>query len=249
MDMIIINADDCGISKSVDNEIEKYIQQGKITSTTIMANMDDFEGACLLYAKYKDVISFGAHLNLTEGKPLTDANSLLEIGLAERSDDGIIYFCGNKLRKYHFNRYQREIIYNELDAQISKIINAGIEISHIDSHHHIHTDFWILVEVLKLAKKYNILKIMAINNYGHKGISSFLRKCWRVIVHCLYPSVTMTDYFTSYTLYIRNQNQQDKSKGSIELMTHPGGYDDAESKIMSSNKPTFNSSLITYKEL
>ena len=47
----------------------------------------------------------------------------------------------------------------ENSAQISKIINAGIEISHIDSHHHIHTDFWILVEVLKLAKKYNISKI------------------------------------------------------------------------------------------
>lgn len=44
MRQVIINADDCGISQYVDREIERFIQLGKITSTTVMANMDDLEG-------------------------------------------------------------------------------------------------------------------------------------------------------------------------------------------------------------
>ena len=38
---VIINADDCGINQTVDAEIERFIQLGKITSTTVMSNMDD----------------------------------------------------------------------------------------------------------------------------------------------------------------------------------------------------------------
>lgn len=67
---VIINADDCGYSKLVDDHIANAIRSGKITSTTMMANMNDFEGALALYDTYKDEVSFGFHLNLTEGTPL-----------------------------------------------------------------------------------------------------------------------------------------------------------------------------------
>lgn len=46
---IIINADDCGYSEKVNAAIEDCILKNAITSTTIMANMDDFEGALRLY--------------------------------------------------------------------------------------------------------------------------------------------------------------------------------------------------------
>ena len=249
MTKIIINADDCGISKSVDAEIEKCIQKGQITSTTIMANMDDFEGACRLYAKYNDRISFGVHLNLTEGAPLTDGKKLVEIGVAEFTDDKKIVFCGNKLRKHHFNKKQRRVIYDELEAQIMKIIDAGIHVSHIDGHHHIHTDFWILVEVVKLARKYKIRKIRAMSNVSASGISAILRKCWRLVVRCLYPSVKITDYFTSYTDYVRRLDQLVDLNGTLELMTHPGGYEEDEARLMETSIPLRCSSLITYKDL
>ena len=69
---IIINADDCGLSEIVDKEIEYCIRHGLISSTTIMANMDDFEGARRLYDTYGNAVSFGWHMNLTEGEPLTN---------------------------------------------------------------------------------------------------------------------------------------------------------------------------------
>ena len=41
---LIINADDCGKNKEVNAAISHFIETGKITSTTVMANMDDLEG-------------------------------------------------------------------------------------------------------------------------------------------------------------------------------------------------------------
>lgn len=249
MTKIIINADDCGISSSVDAEIEKCILKGQITSTTIMANMDDFDGACKLYHKYKDLISFGVHLNLTEGCPLTEGRKLVEIGVAEYTEDKKVMFCCNKIRKHHFSKEQRQIIYNELDAQIKIIADAGVDISHIDGHHHIHTDFWILMEVLKLARKYKIRKIRAMSNLSATGVSAVMRKCWRLIVRCLYPSVIMTDYFTAYTDYVRRSSKLSNLDGTLELMTHPGGYEEDEAQLMNSSTPLRCSALITYNDL
>ena len=52
---LIINADDCGKSKEVNAAIAKFIEAGKITSTTVMANMDDLEGAARLFRQYKGI--------------------------------------------------------------------------------------------------------------------------------------------------------------------------------------------------
>lgn len=44
MIQLIINADDCGYSKKVDEAIERAIICHRITSTSIMANMTDLVG-------------------------------------------------------------------------------------------------------------------------------------------------------------------------------------------------------------
>lgn len=41
---VIVNADDCGISRHVDSEIQRYIEAGLVTSTTLMTNMPDILG-------------------------------------------------------------------------------------------------------------------------------------------------------------------------------------------------------------
>lgn len=249
MKRIIINADDCGMSCAVDEAIEKCIVKGEITSTTIMANMSDFEGAIRLYSRYNNLISFGIHLNLTEGKPLTDSKGLIDCGIAEKTANGEVLFCGNKKRKHYFNRKQREIIYNELEAQICKLKKAGIDISHIDGHHHIHTDFWILIVVIKLAKKYNIRKIRVIRNYGIYSFPYILRQSWRLILRFMYPNSCLTDWFTSYTAFVEAKDKRFSENQVLELMTHPGGYEDNEKSLLSNKDLICGYCKITYKEM
>ena len=104
MNAVIINADDCGINKEVDAEIERFIQLGKITSTTVMANMDDLEGAKNLYDLYKDNISFGVHVNLTNGEPLTKSQALLDYGYYKEEDGKVLLngypFINKQIPKY-----------------------------------------------------------------------------------------------------------------------------------------------------
>ena len=248
MEKIIVNADDCGKNKLVDAAIEKCINAGEITSTSIMANMDDFKGALDLYNRYSNCISFGFHVNLTEGAPLTNQRELTECGIAEFDEDGKLKLCGNKQRKHYYSRNARKAIKNEIEAQISRLENSGIKISHIDSHHHIHTDFWVLIVVLKVAKEHNIDKIRGISNYTSRGISLFARTMWRRIVKLIYPSIHMTDYFTSFNAFVNNK-VNNTSDGTIELMTHPGGYEPEEAEIISNNIESLKPFMINYNQL
>ena len=69
MKRLIINADDFGISKEVNEGIVKGFQEGIITSTTVMANMSEFEQAMKLAKKHSE-LSVGVHLNIIDGKAL-----------------------------------------------------------------------------------------------------------------------------------------------------------------------------------
>src|ERR1700734_1066609 len=72
LSLVIINADDFGMSSAVNSAILSGVEQGLVTSTSIMANMPGFEEAVRLEREH-DLLRgrVGVHLNLTEGRPLT----------------------------------------------------------------------------------------------------------------------------------------------------------------------------------
>ena len=55
----------------------------------------------------------------------------------------------------------------ELRAQIERIQNAGINITHADSHHYIHNAAYIAPIVSKVCKEYGITKIRLQRNFGN----------------------------------------------------------------------------------
>ena len=249
---LIINADDCGISPSVDNQIELFINAGKITSTTVMANREDFAGARKLYEKYKDSISFGIHLNLTDGQPMLNNESLVRSGHYIEKD-GIQYYNLKNPQNRKLTDEQKRFIYLELKEQIEKLIKTGIVISHIDSHHHIHTDRNILPIVVRLAKEYHINKIRGLRNYVPFSLNKILRKGWYMYLHILYHDVEHTDCFTSFIDFYNNYNKGFTGKNSVlELECHPGhpSYEQETQIIMTTDICKLTcSSLINYNEL
>ena len=253
---IIINADDCGRSKVIDAAIEECIQLGCVTSTTVMANMNDFEGAVDLYNTYKDSVSFGCHLNLTQGPPLLKSQILQDIGFTMVSDNGMIELNGMHLRNNRVSKAAKVAIFEELDAQIQKVLDSGIAISHLDSHHHIHNGFSILPIVVKAAKKYNITKIRILRNYLPFSSSLIARKAWRTYLGCLYHGVRTTEWFSSPNEFYRltKSGQVTKENTTIELMCHPGGKSDSERKEIDLLKSidfnnNFGDILINYNQL
>lgn len=250
---IIINADDCGLSETVDKEIEYCIQHGLITSTTVMANMPDFEGALRLYDTYRDTISFGWHMNLTQGEPLTKSQALLDYGYFVEEEgkvrmDGMAFW-----KQKHFPKAIREDIKKELRAQIGKIRDNGISISHADGHQHIHTSPALLLVIPSLLSELKIDKCRRMRNYVASPIARALRNL--SMIGYKWQGIRMTDafgplrdYFAAPAIYTGN--------GFLELMVHPGVSEAVNPKgaeeyamLKSTDMSTLGTKLATYREL
>ena len=74
---LIINADDFGISRGVNDGIVEAAQAGGITSTSLMVNMPASADA-MMRARQCPRISVGLHFNLTVGAAVTGSSSLTQ---------------------------------------------------------------------------------------------------------------------------------------------------------------------------
>jgi chitin disaccharide deacetylase len=141
--LIIINADDLGASLAINQAIFRELDAGRVTSTTLMANGPAFDDAVRRICAYPQA-SVGVHLNLTEFAPLSTTPSLQSL----LDEDGSFH-AG--LRYRPFTPRQLRAIYHEFSAQIRRVLQAGVKVSHLDSHWHIHTrpDFLPIVKLLQ----------------------------------------------------------------------------------------------------
>ena len=249
MRRIIINADDCGKSATVNSHIEKAIEARKISSTTVMANMDDFEGALRLYKTYHDEISFGWHLNLTEGTPLLKSQVLLDYGYYKEKN-GMEIFNGLSFWKNQLPKYVKEEISKELHAQHEKLLDSGIRISHVDSHQHIHTSPSMMGLMPNLFNELRLSRVRNIRNYVPFSFSYILRKTWGGYMKFKVNGCKMTQYFCSFQEYYNNPSLWNFN--NIELMCHPGhggNQYDTEEQLLLENILFKENELINYIQL
>ena len=250
---VIINADDCGYGDLNNQHIKNAIECGKISSTTIMANMPGFEGALELYEKYNKDISFGCHLNLIEGEPLTYSKELDEIGYYIKEGGKVLF--GNA-EHFHYKKLSsaaKRAIYNELSAQIKKLQEGGAKISHLDSHSHVHTSPSLFDVMAQVSKDFNIPKVRRIRNYVSNPLSYYGRQAWVMLSKMNNPRYVFTDYFAIFEEYFRNPAIRNiKAGDTLELMVHPGHtlkyLQDEEQMMLDMDYPEYFE-LITYNDL
>lgn len=146
MGKVIFNSDDFGYSRGVNYGIIDAYRFGILTSTTLMANMPGFEQAVALQKEFPG-LGVGVHLTLTCGTPLLKNVETL-------TDQGGVF------KSLSFYQQPFEIdndeLYAEWDAQIQKVLKAGVIPTHLDSHHHTHSFGKNQEVVIALAKKYDL---------------------------------------------------------------------------------------------
>lgn len=151
--VLIVNGDDFGVTEIfTDATIEAFLKGG-ISSTSIIANGHDVDRAIKLLKKYPE-LPVGVHLTLTgDWKPLTDGVSL-------RNKSGLMWDTAEEAGQ---NVIPDEASV-EWDAQIKKIIDAGINITHLDSHMGCYfLSSNLFIKAYKLAKKHKVLLISSFN--------------------------------------------------------------------------------------
>lgn len=245
---VIINADDFGINQTVTSEIERMIELGAISSTTIMANgdcLDEVKRFAVLHPE----ISFGVHLCLSEFDSITKSHILHRYGI---TDENGRFVTKAIFRIDKFDEELKKAIQDELWAQIEIVKSLGIPLSHCDSHHHVHTIYALTEVFTNVLKMYGFTKVRRMSSFDTLRLRLHLCKWIKNIKLNNYYSkhFTTTDGFSSYNHFLKKP----RPKGTIELMCHPGHSGEiykAEMKLVENKslQSRLDYKLISYNEL
>jgi len=152
MKSLIINADDFGLHETVNLGIIHGFTVGCITSTTIMASGNAFEHAVTL-ASANPQLGVGVHLTLVGEKPVCHPDQITSLVdqqgcLAPQYPQFLLRYLLGQIHLVDIRR--------ELTAQVQKVVDSGIKITHLDSHQHMHTVPGISTVTMDIAKKFGI---------------------------------------------------------------------------------------------
>ncbi len=134
MRRLIVNADDLGLTPGVNHAIIEAHTRGIVTSATLMANMPAFDDAVHL-AKAHPTLGVGLHFNITQGRPVAAPEQVRSL----LNEDGEFFGTSTRLwQRALIGRVRREEIVLEFRAQVEKVLDAGLQLTHVDSHKHAH---------------------------------------------------------------------------------------------------------------
>jgi hypothetical protein len=211
--VIIINADDFGYSQEINKAILESFNENLISSSTLLTNMKGFEDACEKIKSLKLNNRVGIHLNLTEGEPLTENIKKFP----DFYKDGIGMY--KSFKGYFLENEVKNVIYNELEAQIIKYYSFIGKPTHLDTHHHVHLYSLSLQKIfISLAKKFKIPAIRISFNCG-KNLS-WKRKLYSFIYN---KNLSLNNLAkVKFFCEIRSITPQILNKSCpIEIMVHP----------------------------
>ncbi len=160
MRRLIVNADDFGLTPGVNRAIVEGHQHGIVTSATMMAGARAFEDAAERTRSLAPGAAFsvGCHIVLVDGAPLSppaQIPSLLEGGGNVRFRKSLSSFAIAALS----GRIKPDDLEAEATAQVRRIQQAGIALSHLDSHKHAHMFPAVLRPLLRAAKACGITAV------------------------------------------------------------------------------------------
>ena len=141
MRLLILNADDFGLSPGVNQGILEAHRQGLVTSTTVIA-IAPYAPEAAAASTDCPGLGFGVHLCLTQGRPLLPAllaPLLDERGLLRRPRRRPAQPYPAALRR-HFAAVTFAALVAELGAQVAQARALGLPVTHLDTHHHLECD-------------------------------------------------------------------------------------------------------------
>lgn len=155
MKRLIVNADDFGFTSGVNRAVVRAFKTGIVTSTTIMANGEAFEDAIEL-ARANPGLGVGCHLAVVGGRPVApqaDIGSLMDSG-------GVL---PKSLTRLMFKLARGSVSTDELiiefRAQLQRVVQTGIRLTHLDTHKHSHTHPKVMQALARVAAEFGIKSV------------------------------------------------------------------------------------------
>jgi len=168
---MIINADDFGLTNAVNYEIVRCIEDGIVTSTSIIACGRAADEAVNLGRSFGEDTGLGVHLTLDSETPVSDPGTIPTIVTKQ----GIFLSRSEIMLRLFKRQVNIDDVRREWSAQIRKVINADLQPDHLDGHGHIHVFPPLLSVVIDIAKQFKISAIrLPLVPWGFKRVTGLL---------------------------------------------------------------------------
>ena len=216
---LIFNADDFGFTRDVNEGIVEAHRNGVLTATTLMANGNAFDHA-VACARETPTLDVGVHLVMAQGESVAASGRAMP----------------STLRELAAALMRGEIaVYEEAVAQIRRIVAAGIQPSHIDTHKHTHLFPPILDAVARVSIEFGIPWVRRPCDFGVSrgaGIAKQIVAAGMTIMRPRFARVLAdlrtTDHFAGFQITgtmdtaAMIETLERIPPGLTEFMCHPG---------------------------
>jgi len=184
---LVINMDDFGLCEGINSGISKAIENRFARSVSLMPTGLAYDSAVKSLKKSGFDIAVGVHVSLVATKPVSGpaaVSSLIGNGGFFHKDFFAFFtnYISGKMKKEHIEK--------ELRAQILRIKESGLKITHLDSHQHIHMIPGIFSIVVNLAEEYEIpfIRLPSVpfaHKYYIKARGTIFRKLAQCVLNIL----------------------------------------------------------------
>lgn len=233
--LLIVNADDYALTEGVSRAILRAHREGIVTSTSVLAIGPAFEQTA---PALRDTpgIGVGAHLAAVgEDPPLLTAR---EIPTLVDRHGHLPTSWRQLLPRVLARRVDLDDLRREFTAQLERLVGAGLRLTHVDSHQHVHLWPSVGEVVLDVAVAAGIDRVRIIRSTARSPIGMAVRRFGRSFEReaaargVIHP-VTATGLDEAGTLALPRLLEAIARLGragaaTAELAAHPGEADDPD---------------------
>jgi len=232
MKWLIVNADDFGRTHNNNIGVTRTFEHGMVTATSLVAGGAAFDDAAA-YARRHPELDLGVHLALDEVRPMLPRQAIPDL-----TDEKGAFLPRARilLKLLTAPAGVPEQVRAEWQAQVARIVDAGLRPSHLDGHGHVHVHPRLQGVVKWLQERFDIRACRCpTGSLLHSGRPR--RYVEKLLVHgCAgyarlrgHPGVFSPDHFHGFMeggqLTVRRIERifRHLGEGVNELMAHPGG--------------------------
>ncbi len=207
---------------------------GAISSTTILANMvgeDDLQKIAAL-----GNISTGLHFNMLDGKPVSPPEQVYSL----IDPSGNFFSLNVFLSRYMLKKIRLDHIEMELHAQLNVLKQNHINVSHADSHKHIHQFPFIGKIIQELFVRNGIRRVRNCRVTDESNAKTALyRGVWEIArlenKKLISPETLITSFWSTddkhEAVFKSSISKAYQEYSVVEFMTHPATANKPGSKL------------------